>query len=186
MLPDVDAQQRRPAVHDGRVLVRRRHDFKRASIARDQPTPPRAETTHRRCGELLLKVREAAECRIDRSRQCAAWCTRSTRGHDAPEEVVIDEAAAVVAHGTADGVGKRRQVRDKLFRGHAVQLRVSGEGRVQVGGIGGVVPAVMDFHRAGIDVRLECIVRISQIGKLEGVGHLCVLLRVITLLAACM
>ncbi|MXX56684.1 MAG: DNA polymerase IV [Gemmatimonadetes bacterium] len=46
-----------------------------------------------------------------------------------------------------------------------------------------MMPSVVDLHRAGVDVRLECVMGVPQIGELEGIGHLSGLLRAVTLRA---
>ena len=64
-------------------------------------------------------------------------------------------AAAVVADGAADGLGDGGEVANQFPEGFAREFGGAFEGFVEVRDVGGVVLAVVDFHRAGVDVRLK-------------------------------
>jgi hypothetical protein len=49
-------------------------------------------------------------------------------------------------------------------------LRIGLGDIVEIGDIGGVVPVVMDFHRLGVDMRLERIGRIGERRQRKGAG----------------
>ena len=80
-------------------------------------------------------------------------------------------AAAVVADGGADFLGDDGQVVGKNFvEGLAIEIgRAFADGLVEIGDVGVVMLAVMDFHRHFVDVGLERIGWKGQGGK--RVGH---------------
>ena len=49
-----------------------------------------------------------------------------------------------------------------------------GQRLVRVVHVGRMVFVVVDFHRLGVDVRLQRFVGVGQIGKFEGTGQRCV------------
>src|SRR5215467_6924497 len=65
VLPHVDAEDRRHAVHVRAVLVRVALDRKLAALVRDQPGPAAAELAHRRLLQLLLERVVGAERAVD-------------------------------------------------------------------------------------------------------------------------
>jgi hypothetical protein len=67
---------------------------------------------------------------------------------------VIGVAPAVIAHGSADGLGDGCQVANDFFDRFAHPRRMCLKGIVKVGHIGRVMLPMVDFHRARIDVRL--------------------------------
>ena len=78
-------------------------------------------------------------------------------------------AAAVVAHGVALVLRHLVELRQELLD-RQVPERVALEGVVDVRYVGSVVLVMMDLHRARIDVRLERIKGVGQVG--ERVRHL--------------
>src|SRR3954465_5056775 len=97
VLPDVVAQDRRLAVADGSVLVRRSRDRQAAAVD-DEPGPAGAELADARGLELLLEVVEGAESVLDRVRELAVGLAAAVGAHGLPERRVVQVAAAVVAH----------------------------------------------------------------------------------------
>src|SRR5690606_8932285 len=87
------------------------------------------------------------------------------------EEAVIHVPAAVVPHRGADRLGNGIEVGDDLLGALAVKPRMGLEGGIEVLRVPGVVLAVMDLHRARVDVRLERVERIAEVGEGEGVAH---------------
>ena len=78
-------------------------------------------------------------------------------------------ATGVVADRALLVGGQLVQLRQQLFDRRVLPVRAS-ERRVGVVDVGLVMSVVMDLHRGGIDVGLECVERISESGKLEGHG----------------
>ncbi len=77
-------------------------------------------------------------------------------------------SAAVVADGVAHPLGQRADIGDQCIDIRALDPGI-GERGIEVGDVGLVVFGMMDFHRACIEVRFECVVGVGQGG--EGVGH---------------
>src|SRR5690606_12907868 len=65
VLPHVESEDRRLALHQGRILVRRAGDGELAALVDDQPRPAAAEAVCRSVRELLLEVVERAERAVD-------------------------------------------------------------------------------------------------------------------------
>src|SRR5712672_1690116 len=82
---------------------------------------------------------------------------------------MVPMTAAVVADGTADGVGDNAQIRDDLFERLGFQRGVAGDGLVEVVHIRLVMAVVMDLHRQRVKVGFEGCLVIGQ-GR-EFVGH---------------
>jgi hypothetical protein len=78
---------------------------------------------------------------------------------------VVGEAAAVVADGGLDVVRQRVEAPQQVLDGARPERGVPLQGVVQVVRVGGMVLAVVDLHRAGIDVRLEGRRRVRQAGS---------------------
>src|SRR5690606_4630971 len=89
VLPDVEAEDRRVAVHDRRVLVRRGVDLQVPRAVHDEPGPARAETAGGLLLEQRLELVEAAERLVDRLPQLTARLPAGVGAHDLPEEVVV-------------------------------------------------------------------------------------------------
>ena len=77
---------------------------------------------------------------------------------------MIRVATTIIAHGTANVLGHGVQVADQVVDGFASQLVVAFQGGIELGNIGGMMFAMMDFHRLRINVRLERIMRIRKFG----------------------
>src|SRR5690606_37143094 len=140
----------------------------------DQPRPARAEPAGGRAGELLLERVEATELGVDGRGQLAAGRTAAVRAHHRPEQRVVGEAAPVVLHGGADVLQDAVDAAQQLLDALRCQLGVLLDGGVEVVGVPTVVLAVVDLHCARIDVRLEGVLGVGQIGQRE--SHAVVLL----------
>src|SRR4051794_30590142 len=114
VLPDVVAQDRRLALADRVVLVRRARDRQAAAVD-DQPRPAGAELADTGGLELLLELVERAERVVDRAREVAVGLAAAVRAHGLPERRVVEVAAAVVAHGAPLVLGDAVEVRDDLL-----------------------------------------------------------------------
>ena len=77
-------------------------------------------------------------------------------------KVWFDVAAAVVAHRRPDVVGHRIQVGDEVLDRLAFEVGLSRDRLVQVGDVSGMMLAVVDFHRLGVDVRLQRVLRVGE------------------------
>ena len=101
----------------------------------------------------------------------AGWFSATTRFHHEPEHRMVGVAARIVAERGADFVGHLVEMRDQVVDAHLGQVGMFGQRLVGIVHIGRMVLVVVDFHRLGIDVRLERVVSIRQIGKLEWPGR---------------
>src|SRR5829696_18882 len=167
VLPDVDADQRRLAGRERRVLVRRADDRQPAAVV-DQPGPAGAELVDAGLLDLRLEVVERAEGGVDRLAQGAVGLTAAVGAHRLPEQRVVVVAAAVVADGAALLVGHLAQVGEHLLDRRAVE-RGPGERRVRLVHVRLVVLVVMEAHRVRVDVRLERLVGVGE--RRNFVGH---------------
>ena len=122
--------------------------------------------------ELFFEFVEAAEGFVDGLREVADGGALFCGGvEDFPEERVVVVAAAIVADGGADFLGDDGQVVGEDFVERlAVKIGCAfADGFVEIGDVGVVMLAVMDFHRHFVDVGLERIGWKGQRGK--SVGH---------------
>ena len=129
-----------------------------------QPLPKRFTPPSLIGGAQLV---ERAERVLDRRAQRTAGLAASVRAHDLPEQRVVGVAAGVVADRGLLVLGERVEVREHLLDGGVRELR-SLERGVRVRHVGAVVEVVVDAHRLGVDVRLERVVGVRQVGQFEG------------------
>ena len=73
--------------------------------------------------------------------------------------------AAIVAHDHANVFRHGCEVTDEFADPLVFQLRLAGDGVVQIGDVGLMMLAVVNLHRAGIDVRFEGVIGISEFGQ---------------------
>ncbi len=73
-------------------------------------------------------------------------------------------AAAVIADGAADGFRYAADAAEQIFERLLVQLGMLVECGVQVGDVSVVMLAVMDLHRARVNVRFERVEGVRQFG----------------------
>ena len=154
--------------HDGGVLVGGGGDGEFA-VEDDEPCPAGTEAGGGGFREFGFEVIEAAEGGVDGSGERAGGETAFTGAEDGPEERVVYVTAGVVADGGADSVGDSGEVADEGVGGFGFEVRVGGEGVIEIGDVRLVVFAVVDFHGARIDVGFEGVVGVGE--SWESVGH---------------
>ena len=159
MFPDIDAEHDFLAFHERAVLVRAALDHQLAAVV-DHPRPAAAEAADASLFDFFLQLVEPAERAGDRICNRTGRSTATTGTHDLPEHRVVRMTAAVVANRTTDvfghGIDARQQFLDRL----RVQLGVLVERGVEVRHVRLMMLAVVNFHRARIDVRLEGVERV--------------------------
>src|SRR5262245_4813877 len=167
MLPDVDAENRRHAVHERRVLVRRLDRDQLAVAAQSQPLPAAAELPERVFLNLGFERVEPAECGLDGVAEGARWFTATIRGHDFPKQRVVGMPAAIIAHGGADRLGHGRKIPHQLVDRLRQETGLIFERLIQLVHLRLVLAAVMDFHRQFVDGLFQRVGRIRQTGQRE-------------------
>ncbi|MNI39498.1 hypothetical protein D3C73_936810 [compost metagenome] len=169
VLPDVQGKDGGIAggasrcAHQGAVLVGAAFDLQAAVAVDGQPCPATAEAGLRGLAEGFLEGLVAAEVAIDGRGKFVIGGAAVGTEHG-PEQAVVGVAAAVVAHCAADRFGQGIQIGDQGFHRLRRQARLFQRG-IEVVDVGLVVLAVVDFHRARIEVRFEGIVGIGEGGK---------------------
>ena len=163
MLPDVATKDRLLAVHERGVLIRGGSHLDAAVGVGHEPRPAAAEPGRTGGFELRLKFSKATTRGIDRISQRATWFTATVWAHHCPEERVIGVAATVVAHRATDVLRHGVQIAHQVLNGFALKLSVAGDGVVELGDVGVVMLAVVDFHGLCINVRLQRIVRVREV-----------------------
>lgn len=155
-------------VHEGVVLVGRGGDEQLVVAVCAEPGPTGAETGGGSGRKFLFEVFKRPEVTVNRfgDVHLGGRLAAAIGRHDLPKEGMVVIAAAIVAHGHAVLGDVGEDVLDlHPFKGGA------GDGVVEVGGVPGVVLAVVDFHRAGVNVRFERIEGIGECWKLK--SHSC-------------
>ncbi|ENH91544.1 phosphomannomutase [Pseudomonas aeruginosa VRFPA02] len=168
VLPYVQAEDRRIAVHQRAVLVAAALHQQAALGSHAEPGPAAAEAGQRSLGERILERLEAPELLIDGPPQVAIGTATALGRHHGPEQRVVGMPTAIVDNRGAQLLRQTSQLPQQTFH------RLLGIGRafqrgVQVVHIGLVVLAVVDLHGQRIDVRFQGIVGVRQ-GR-QGVGH---------------
>jgi len=77
-------------------------------------------------------------------------------------------AATVIADGGADFLRNGVQVLEQVFDREFLQVGIIGQSLVELGDVGLVMLAMVDFHGLGIDVRLQRVEGVSQRRQLVG------------------
>ena len=167
VLPHVDAEDRVEALHRRAVLVGQAHHLELPGVVGREPGPAGAELAGGGFGEGVLEIVERAEVAVDGLREVARGIAAAGRAHRGPEDAVVEVAAAVVAHGALLVLGQRVQVGEDVLDG-AVAHAGALQGGVELVGVALVVLGVVDLHRARVDVRLERVVGVGEVGKVEG------------------
>ena len=157
-------------MHDGAVLVGGALDEELPLGVDREPGPAAAKPAEGRLGELLLELVEAAKHAPHRFAEVAGRFAPLALAERFPEETVVGVAAAVVADGGPDRLGHLLEVGDQLVY-WKLGKRIPLQRLVQIRDIGGMVLAVVDLHRAGIDGRLEGVDGIGERGQHEGHGE---------------
>src|SRR5262249_46006023 len=86
VLPHVDTQDWRVAVHQRAVLIGRRDYFEPATLVLDQPCPSTSETAHTSSTEFFFKLIETAKRGLDVVGKFALGFPTGVRPHDFPKE----------------------------------------------------------------------------------------------------
>src|SRR4051794_19426381 len=160
VLPDVDPEQWRVAVDQGRVLVRGGRDSEAGAVV-DQPCPAAAELLGRGGADLPLQIPYRLEVGLDRVGKRTRWVAASVGGHELPEKRVVRVAAAVVADGGAQLVRQPVELAEQLLKRAGRPLGPLERG-VQVCHVAGVVLVVVDSHRQLVDRRFKRAVGIWE------------------------
>nr|GEW94087.1 hypothetical protein [Tanacetum cinerariifolium] len=145
MLPDVQPEDWRIAVHQWAVLIAAAFHNELLVGGHAQPGPAAAKTGQRRFGEGVLERIEAAQLLVDFCGQRAGGDTATLRAHDFPEQRMVGMAAALIDHRRAQLLGQLGDAGDQLLDG---PLRVLSalDRRIEVVDVRLVVLAVVDFH----------------------------------------
>jgi hypothetical protein len=77
---------------------------------------------------------------------------------------VVVVTATIVADGSADVFGDAVDVFAEVLDGVGFEVCFAGEGGVQIGDVGVVVPAMVDFHGLLVDVGFESVVGVREFG----------------------
>src|SRR5579872_758019 len=163
MLPDVDAEDRRCAMHQRIFTVRRLGDLELAALDR-QPGPARAELAGAGSGKIGLEFLEPAEVLVDLLFDPARQFAAAAIGlHPLPEMDVVVVLARIVEE---RGVLAERAL-DDLLQGLALEFGPLQQ-VVAVGHIGLVMLVVVKFQRFLRHMRREGVVGIGKVGEREG------------------
>ena len=171
MLPDVETDERGAAAatgrftHDGAVLIRGAGHGESAVGLDDEPGPAGAEAGQGSIFESLLEGVEGAEGAVDRGGEIAGGGSARVGAENAPEKGMVGVTAAVVADRVADALRHGAEVGDQLVNGLAFEIGIALERLVEVGDVGSVVFAMMDFHRLRVDVGFESVQCVGEGGE---------------------
>ena len=78
---------------------------------------------------------------------------------------MVGVPTAVVAHRAADALRHCVEVAHQFLDRLGLQFGVAGDGLVELGHICVVMFAMVDFHGLRVDVRLQRVVRVREIGE---------------------
>ena len=173
MLPDIAAEDRGAgalgdAGHERVVLVWGGADAEGLVGFHAEPDPATAKAGEAGGFELGLEVVEASECGIDGISQSAGWSAACGWAHEIPEKGVVPVSAAIIAHGSTDRLRHVSEIADEFFDGLRSQIRSALEGLVEIRNISRVVLAVMDLHRACVDIGFKRRGGVGKSRKFEG------------------
>ena len=129
-----------------------------------EPCPARAETCGACLGKSFLEGIKRSKGSIDGCSEIARWRGGTAWSDDLPEVTVIDVATSVVADGTADVFWHGCKVGDQIHSGFVFDTCFASDGVVEVGDVGLVMLAMVDFHGASIDVWFESVVVVTEGG----------------------
>src|SRR3989344_5669228 len=149
MLPDIETKERNAAFRERRILVRSLHDGERP-VRENEPRPPRSELPEGGVREGPAERGGIPERARERFCKGSRRFPAPVRTQDSPENIVVDDPAAATAHGGADPLRHKLQIRDELLDGFVLEFR-SSDRRVRLVHVRPVVLAMVDLHRPGID-----------------------------------
>src|SRR5205809_1154124 len=124
VLPNVDAEQGRVAIHERTVLIWCRSHFEFAALVLDQPGPTAPETFCPCVREFFLEGLEAAEGRLDVVAELSGRLSARIRSHDFPKEGMVRVPAAIVADYAANVFRDGVEILDQVFDRFVRQLRL--------------------------------------------------------------
>ena len=133
-----------------------------STLSQAQPLPKRPAAA---AVKACLEGVEAAQLRLIASASLPRRLAALARADRGPEHRVVGVAAAVVADRGANVLGHLLDVAQQLFD-RLVVPRGALDRLVQIRDVGRVMLVVMDFHRPGVDVRLQRVEGVGQRGKL--------------------
>ncbi|MNP17156.1 hypothetical protein D3C76_1095800 [compost metagenome] len=168
MLPDVQAEDRRVAVHQRAVLVTTAFDHQGLGRGHAQPGPAAAETGQRSLGKSLLEGVETTQLLLDGLGHGALWQAPALGRHHPPEQRMVGVAAALVNHCVLQLLRQLPNAGDQFFH-RPLRILAAFYRRIEVVDIGLVVLAVVNLHGLSIDVRFQRIVGVGQCR--QGVRH---------------
>ena len=162
VFPNVAAEERGAgAVHERVVLVGSGGDGDFAVFG-DEPGPAGAEAGGTGFGESFFEGVEGAEGSGDGIGEGTGGGAAGVGGHDGPEEAVVVMTAAIVTDGSADVFGDAIDVFAEVFDRVRFEVCFAGDGGVQVGDVGVVVAAMVDFHGLLVDMGFESVVSVRK------------------------
>src|SRR5215212_921524 len=165
MLPDIDAEDWRAAMHQRIFTVGRFGYFKLAVLHRE-PGPSGTELAHAGCGEIRLEFVQPAEIVVDLLFQAARqFVATAVWLHPIPEMQMVVMLAGVVENG---GILAERTL-DDLFEGLALEFSPL-DRVVSIGHVSLVMLVVMIFERFLGHMGRKGVMRVRQVGKREGHG----------------
>jgi len=170
VLPNIDDEKSLALAFDGRVgAIMAALDAKLAIVAEDQEDPTTAKVADSSCGESLLELVKAAEAGVDLLLELVAHFVGGLvlgASHAKPVEVMVEQLASLVAHGTS-----RSSLHDGAD-GLVLELCRSSSKFSQLGGVALVVLLIVELHSLGRDVRLKSILGIRKFNSSVS-GHSC-------------
>ncbi len=171
MFPDVDGDDWSAGdasyslPHEGAVLIGRRANGEFLIRGDVEPSPARTEAGRASLGESFLEGIEGTESGSDRSTECTGWGAAFAGTEDGPEKAVVAVSAGVIAQTSANGIRNLGKICNQLVDRKRAEFGVIFQEIIGVGDLGLMVLAVMDFHRACIDVGLKRVGGVGQGGE---------------------
>ena len=163
VFPDIETKNGSASFHQGAVLVGGAFHDQLISV-NTQPRPTAAKPRGRGVGKGFLKCFEAAAGGINGCCEVPLRGSAGSRSHDAPEQRVVSVSATIVANCSANLLWDTFQVAHEVLYAFTFEIGTSDSG-VNLVDIGLVMLTMVDFHRAGIDVWFQGVMRIGQVRK---------------------
>src|SRR5262249_46654064 len=98
----------------------------------------------------------AAEGGINGVSQFTRWRSSGIWTQNFPKERMVGVAAGVISYNGPDCCGNYAQIGEQFLNRFCSKLGIILKGIVIIGDVSLMMFVVMDFHRLGIDVRLQC------------------------------
>jgi len=164
VLPHVIAEDRKQALRQRVVLIRRADDLNFAAGLAGKPYPTTAELLGPSVVEFGFEVVEIAEGFFYYFSDRTVRFTAGFRLHDLPKHGVIHMAAAVVANRSTNIFRHGIQLANKILRALRLQLGIFLQRRIQVLHVRAVMHVMMQLHRLGINSWFQGRIVIRQRG----------------------